>query len=319
MVNSHRRLKEFQEHSRSIFHQLQQSNYKIPPGYKQWDKLSYSIAGQVALIEKFYVDSVSNYISHRLALWMIKDAPIYCLNKDLIGSLMETTLDNLEKILPDLPVALPTFLILLPKEGLQTPQGDYIEYMVVHASQKHRPEDSEGASSKYPGIEIKNLKHESSLLIDCSAIDSGNFIWFSGVNLEADGSISFEEGENLGVAHMSQDDLNFTNSLRILFVQILLLLTYEPDLLTDSSEADLPTKGRGFSKLSKDTKTAYRYPRWLGKNYKTTTESSNFQGGTHKSPETHWRKGHFKKVAIGKERTDRKVVWIRPVLVNSDR
>ena len=76
MVSSHIKLKEFQDHSDSIFQQLRRSNYKIPSGYKQWDKLSYSIASQVALIEKFYVDFISNYVSHRLALWMIQDAPI---------------------------------------------------------------------------------------------------------------------------------------------------------------------------------------------------------------------------------------------------
>lgn len=318
MVNSHRKLKEFKEHSGLIFQQLRQANYKMPPGYKQWDELSYSIASQVASIGKIYVDFISNYVSHRLALWMIKDAPIYCLNKDLIGALIETTLDNLEKILPDLPVALPTFLLLLPPEALQTPQGDSIEYMVVHVSQKHEPENSQGASPKYPGIEIKNLKHESNLLIDCSAVDSGGFIWLTGVNLETDGSISFEKGDNRGSAPMSQDDLDFTNSLRVLFIQILLLITYVPDLLTDSSEADLPTKGRGFSKPSKGTEPTQRYPRWLGKNHKTAIEVNMPQGGTHKSPETHWRKGHFKKVAIGKNRMDRKVVWIPPVLVNSN-
>ena len=90
---------------------------------------------------------------------------------------------------------------------------------------------------------------------------------------------------------MSQDDLGFTNSMKILFIQILLLLTYEPDLLTNFSEADLPTKGRGFSKLGKGTEPTHRYPRWLGKNYKTTIEVSKFQGGTHKSPETHWQIG----------------------------
>jgi hypothetical protein len=145
-----------------------------------------------------------------------------------------------------------------------------------------------------------------------------------GVNVVTDGSITFEEGENPGMAPMDRADLDFTNSLRPFFIQILLLLTYEPDLLTDFNEADLPTKGRGFSKLSGGT--PYRYPRWFGKNYKTAIESTGWAKGTHKPPGTHWRKGHYRKIAIGKNRIDRlgalrdrKVVWIRPVLVNSNK
>ncbi|KKN96851.1 hypothetical protein LCGC14_0164950 [marine sediment metagenome] len=37
--------------------------------------------------------------------------------------------------------------------------------------------------------------------------------------------------------------------------------------------------------------------------------------GSRKSPRPHWRKGHFRRVAIGEGRRERKLVWIWPILV----
>jgi hypothetical protein len=315
-------LKEFQELSNQILKQLRSSDYKIPPGYRQWGELSSDIAEEIAGGELINLDCVASYIRHRLALWVIKDAPLYCLSQELIASLTNTNLDNLETILPDLPITLPTFMVLFPKQSIMTPEGNYLECMVIHASQKDKPEDSSGFSKKYPSVDLQYLEHESNLLIDSCSIDSRGFTWFAGINLKANGTISYDKGKNLGTAVMSQEDEDFTNVIRALFIQIILLLTYEPDLISDCDKNDLPTKGRGFSS-SKGLGFSVRYPRWLGKNFKSLTENDNSAMnptgiGTHKSPRTHWRRGHYKKVAIGKNRMDRKVVWIRPILVNQE-
>jgi hypothetical protein len=44
-------------------------------------------------------------------------------------------------------------------------------------------------------------------------------------------------------------------------------------------------------------------------------QSQAEQPGTPKTP--HWRKGHWRRVAIGQGRKDRKSIFIRPVLVNA--
>lgn len=38
---------------------------------------------------------------------------------------------------------------------------------------------------------------------------------------------------------------------------------------------------------------------------------------SHASPRTHWRRGHWRRVACGKQFSDRQLRWIKPVLVNS--
>jgi hypothetical protein len=53
--------------------------------------------------------------------------------------------------------------------------------------------------------------------------------------------------------------------------------------------------------------------RWVGKRYAT----SRLHGGTHASPRTHWRCGHFRGVRFGEGRSEIKQMWIEPVLVNA--
>jgi hypothetical protein len=75
---------------------------------------------------------------------------------------------------------------------------------------------------------------------------------------------------------------------------------------------DTPIKKMGFGKTSKQIIT----PRMIGADYKPKTIRQE-STGTHASPTTHWRSGHWRQQLIGKkENPDHKTIWIEPVLVN---
>jgi hypothetical protein len=316
--------------TKEILGQIRNIRYKIPQNYKQWDKLTESIANDLTLFSSNLtvnfnsLDRITYACSYFMSLWAIKDAPIYCITKDIIDSLLQTDLDEVEKILSDLPIAIPTFLMLFPDRGLPTPSGDFIEYMVVHVAEKDKPYNSFGTSRSYPDIILKDSIFSSNLSVHCGAIDNHKpgYGWSTGVTLNTDGTISYEKGGDVGFGelNMNLEDQEFTNTLRSLSLQILFLLAYEPELFADVGDLDLgKASGRGFAKPSAVDVATTRYPRWLGKNYRPNIEDSshNIGGGTHRSPIGHWRKGHWKRVAIGKGRIDRKLVWIRPLRVNS--
>jgi hypothetical protein len=317
--------------TKEILDRIRKIHYKIPESYKQWNELTNSIASDLTLFSskltidlQSLIDRTTYASSYLTSLWMIKDAPMYCITKDILDSLLQTDINEVEKILPNLPIAIPTFLMLFPKQGLTTPSGDFIEYMVVHVVEKDKPYNSFGTSRAYPDIILKKPIFFSNLSVHCGAIDNHKpgYCWSANLILNPDGTISYEKGGDVGFGelNMNLEDEEFTNTLRSLSLQILFLLAYEPELFADVGNLDLvQVSGRGFAKPSAADVVTTRYPRWLGKNYKLNIENSsqNIGGGTHRSPIGHWRKGHWKRVAIGKGRIERKLVWIRPLRVNA--
>lgn len=51
-------------------------------------------------------------------------------------------------------------------------------------------------------------------------------------------------------------------------------------------------------------------------NRKQSRPSNEDHGGTHASPITHWRRGHWRNQVCGEKFSERKMKWIEPVLVN---
>ncbi len=56
--------------------------------------------------------------------------------------------------------------------------------------------------------------------------------------------------------------------------------------------------------------------RWIGKHFKIRSEASPSRGGTHASPQAHWRRGHWHRVRHGQGKEQSKLLWYQPVFVN---
>ena len=78
-------------------------------------------------------------------------------------------------------------------------------------------------------------------------------------------------------------------------------------------ELDAPTKTMGFGKNSKQIIV----PRVIGEGYKPKVIRNYDPQGTHASPRTHWRRGHWRQQPVGARKDPKhKTIWVEPVLVN---
>ena len=112
--------------------------------------------------------------------------------------------------------------------------------------------------------------------------------------------------------------LNCDKSNSFLFpiiIQCFLALSYCPELF-DPFDGKEQTLGFCKKDSSENLSSKNLRPRWLGKNLQKAWHSqTNSAQSTHASPEKHWRRGHWRSQPYGKKNEDRKLVWIRPVLV----
>jgi hypothetical protein len=80
-----------------------------------------------------------------------------------------------------------------------------------------------------------------------------------------------------------------------------------------STELAIP---RGLGAAKNTNQKQIITPRMIGADYKPKTIRQE-STGTHASPTTHWRSGHWRQQLIGKRETpEHKTIWIEPVLVN---
>jgi len=115
----------------------------------------------------------------------------------------------------------------------------------------------------------------------------------------------------LGVPIEEDFALNSSNSWVISF---LLWQQSMHDKGHEVLEIDAPTKKMGFGKNSKELIV----PRVIGEGYKPKVIRNYDPVGTHASPRTHWRSGHWRQQPFGsKEDPKYKTIWIEPVLINA--
>ncbi len=78
-------------------------------------------------------------------------------------------------------------------------------------------------------------------------------------------------------------------------------------------ELDAPTRKMGFGKNTKQIIV----PKVIGEGYKPKVIRNYEPTGTHASPRTHWRSGHWRQQPYGKKDDPKlKTIWLEPVLVN---
>jgi hypothetical protein len=53
-------------------------------------------------------------------------------------------------------------------------------------------------------------------------------------------------------------------------------------------------------------------PNYIGKMYQSRSEPAS---GTHASPRSHWRRGHFRNQPYGTGLASHKIIWIEPVFI----
>lgn len=119
--------------------------------------------------------------------------------------------------------------------------------------------------------------------------------------------------------YLISDDLIKDSDSEVLWkivINSLLTYKYEPELVTADSDHFIRSgTGFGISKGKQPLPIT-----WIGKNFRYQRQSNpgNTPGDASRAPSRpHWRRGHWHTVKYGKERSESRLAWFRPVFVNA--
>ena len=196
--------------------------------------------------------------------------------------------------------------LMLPSGFLQTPDGDDVKWIYWHHFLKGEPDT----------VSAKTTCDWDTLDVAFTTGDAGA-VYYSRSNLEQFEAKSKLPARTGNFWIEGEDDIEaeeqFMDGVNRLVCGLFLWLTIEPDSLEASPS---PGGGGGFGKKTKKKRPSTSgvwQPNWIGRGYELKLETGS---GTHASPRSHWRRGHWRRQPIGEGRTERKLVWIEPMLIN---
>lgn len=240
-----------------------------------------------------------------------KPTPWYWLEQDLAQDLCLT---KIPEAIPN-QINLPDqAIIVLPKSlgNMESPEISlFIGYKIFSSGKTINLEFNEvEVDNNCTFFENKNVR----LMFGELPSSSYKLAWFSPNTIGVNGGIIGLNPQNEELQIYADDFKRLSRESSLPAQQILPLLinclVYANPVNTDQQEIIVR---KGFGKKGK----SFSQPLWIGKGYKRTTPSQ--KTGKHKSPIVHYRRGHWRRSAIGENRAVRKWNWIKPTLVGVDR
>jgi hypothetical protein len=288
--------------------------YKIPRGYTQWNRLSAAVGAGLAMYRdestaRQTIDQATYLVNNRLALWFLQAAPIYALKTELFQSFDRTDISVDKGLLADLQPPIPTFILLFPCNSLISPDKSPLDWVVVHLTSRDNMEASHGEGFGYvlPDLQAED---NAPFNLHWGGYDASDTTWFGGSGIDESGAI-LQPKRSLGRTAMNEADRLFTDRVRSIVIQVMLTLTYRPDLMEQPVGAARAHTNRRPAKAS-----TVLSPRWLSTPSVVERRTAVKGIGHHASPTTHWRRGHWRRTVVGpRNSTQRKWVWIKPTLV----
>ncbi len=258
-----------------------QPQYRSPSGYYNWKThlsmlYAYWVGGSNALLRGGQTIS-SNYNLGTVARGAFTaKAPAIYVSRELVAALLNT---DVPPIPEDLPVVLPVVQFMLPTGSFPTEvHGHSIYSLVVERLEVgavlNRPTDQGNVLVRLGGFSTEREGYHSWL---------GNKAGGYGIT-------SYDEQSSLDTLRPNDEVAYVIEKMRGLAVNLMLLLTYKRDLLsTDPHGSGKPI---GFQ-TQREQRNILLPTTWLGRDFrakKTGTPSGS--GGSHASPQAHWRRGH---------------------------
>jgi hypothetical protein len=237
--------------------------------------------------------------------------PIFCLNKELAEAFLNTAPP------PDL-LSLNPFavegLLLLPQGLIKTPDGDEVNYLIFRLFRQ-----KESLKSSLLKVNINCMPFESfDGVLGCFKAGKANYT--TQFSIQKTEKISPSEpikqfnfsSESVELATNVELELDFINKVKSLLVQTFLYQqTYRQEEVYTPLNVQT-TKHQAQSRIKPHS------PIIIGKDYRIQRIREYSNGGTHASPRTHWRSGHWRNQPYGKrDNPQYKTIWLEPVLVGS--
>jgi len=309
-------LKELAKRS-AIYKKLTERQFRRINGYADFKEVALILASslvtkdayfQAVLAGKSPLARTTNSLIH--SAWLAHQEPlfpVFAINKKLGEAFQQTDLPphvcGIQRIAK-------TALMLFPRGLVTSPDGFDVEWVFVTHFLKG--EASEGGGFLPPGFKAAPPTTENKLR--WVTMVGEKIIYDSVLELPEDSDrpnfgelfLELPEGEyNVG----EQTEIQFSRSVSRIILQALLYLQTRPEELDTKPSSALRRKGFSSQSLPRELD-----PIWIGRNYQSRHCLPG--SGTHASPRAHLRRGHWRRVAIGENRSDRKWVWIEPTLVN---
>lgn len=261
--------------------------YKLPNNYVEWEHFAnhakiFSLVTPKP-ISIFGIPSTLENIAFLFAEWQCGEYPVYCLRENLLQQMLETEVGEKLSLFEDIRLSMPSFILFFPKKTVLSPSSGYINYLVI----------------RHEKLELPDHKD----LISWACTDSEDNLILGYKRIRRDGTLQASAFSGDDPAQQKR-----ALNLRDIVLQSILFLQYYPELIEESSPLP-PPKTRGFAQSRIEQE--YRLPRWLGKKKKTRQAEQEGEkvGGCRVG---YWRQGHWRQQACGKDRKERKPLWIEP-------
>jgi hypothetical protein len=290
--------------------------YRFPKQYVNYQTfLEIVVFSQIAKASRVEFDPTTALFYAQCSLWDIEDIPIYGLSQDTLQLFQESKIDNNKDFFENLPESQVTkYCILLPSGVYPTSADGYIELLWIDSIRNTSTEPID-MSRELGGVAIVDRVQGKSQRIVTSAIDTNEVTYCTFADYP---KLELKIG-NIEAGELADDTLDIITRLRDLALQIVMAIEFLPEAIS----LDLPVTAtnKGFSKRSPTAnnfwqirKVEIERKRYIVRQRAERGESE----GARKSPRPHFRKWHWRRVAVGTEGKGREWRLIPNTYVNPE-
>lgn len=308
---------------------ITQRNFKPLPGYSTYKEVASSLAALLMIApEEIYIrteslDQDPAYADSLHSAWMAYNAPIfpvYAIAKDLANAFLQS---DIPSHVHGLQSQFDMALFLFPQGLLKNPDGLPCNWLLV---------------TNFPTINEAFTAYKYNKFLRFISEDSVKLNWESNLNQRKLRWIAMpgylcsysntmelpEQGNSLikgdFIIHdlFSRSDLSkeqvFTSKIDSLILQTLLYMQLPKQGEVVRMEQP-KTVAQHYKRIGFAPNSALN-PILIGANYKQSMLRRPHQGGSHASPQTHWRRGFWRNIPVARGVEEKRTVWVRPTLVN---
>lgn len=272
-----------------------------------------NILGQVMSPQ---ADMPTRYASLTCTRLVEYSMPTYFVSSNLLHACLQTSLPEGFPY-SDLRWPLPAMLFILPRGAVSSPADGDCRFIALARHGKGENVERLPGLPPFPNV----------FTYDCFshyANTSGNAVFagyipthtdpmltdvLSGEKHFSPGIVGLTASGELAYETIKGSDGDFMGLTVSIGLRLLLLLNARPELLTSAREL------RKSDPSAKKPKSALWSPNIIGERFQAVSDDSVRSG---RSPRWHWRRGHYRNQPHGPGLSQRKILWIEPMLVAAE-
>lgn len=282
-------------------------NYRTPEGYMNPRSLAHRLTSLRLEQDVNEAGVVASLCAQRLVR---AGVPLWWIGSELGQSLLATDLPDAVRF-HDVPFPYSSFCIMLPRGLLADGDGFGAPFLVLTKI----PRESLAQASAECGVRFVDESWQHHGLLAYATMterdDCFGFKYYGTWHLELTvKEWKQNDGMKTEDAPVLPGDSEFMDAALRLGLGCAWIIASRPELIEPEA----------FQKRAKHKPTGGKLdlytPRWVGKYFRSQRERMD-RGGTHSTPVTHWRRGHWRNQRTGAGRTGSKLVWLEPMLIGA--